>query len=544
MAGYGRGTSGIDRCTAFFLIFAASLEAIKIPLYGLIGAQGVSFAATALDLLAVFITVYVLGGYFTVRHLIRYRIRRKKYSSIRVIYETAFMPSLTGGIVLAVICASLSKYISGIAGADLNGSLVYCALSLSVVFLSVVGIICGYIESLTNDMPTVITSCIWSVLSIVLGLIGATSAYRYGCKVAALLRNDNIAYIYGAAGLMCGMAVSCLVVLVLWLLIYHSINHTMNDWLNEQSDYRSEKESRKNIRLSVFSVFIVFLFAALFFTMPHMLDRRLSFTFSEISDHEIRSLWAVADSKVFALIYVISFLLVIPFTAYKAPLASLLIRRDRDAFSSRFGMIMRIANYLLLPVSFFCIAAAKVITALGFGIDDAAAQSVMQLSGMTVLFLSLSIILILIYAAADDMKTVLESTLFSCAVQTILFVTLISIVHMSPEKAGAIALLVFYIINTVFLLVMKNYYTLHRNRWIANTIVNALCAVIAAIPVFLLQTVLFDRIGSLASLIILIIIYYVIYIILTLFLRVADLNNIDRLPGGRIIVTLADLFNL
>ena len=96
----------------------------------------------------------------------------------------------------------------------------------------------------------------------------------------------------------------------------------------------------------------------------------------------------------------------------------------------------------------------------------------------------------------------------------------------------------------ILLLFFLRDYLLEKNRYFRAYIMLLVSSVAAAIPIYLLSGLLTRETGYLAASLILAILYVLIYLMISLFTGAADLRNFDRLPGGRMIIALADLLGL
>lgn len=538
--GRGGALSGIDRCTGAFFIFAASFYLIRIPLYALIGADGAARLIPALELFVLFYASFVLAGTVTMRRCVRTRRLRRRTASIPGFVSAAGLPTLLAGLILAVLLAALSTPAAGVLGADRNMFLLFVCLAPSILFLSITGILRGYEEGMLVFGGSFLCYLAEAALTAAGALIGGRLAYNYGVKAAALLRNPSVAAIYGAFGAALGISAASLISLLLQLGCHLLSRGTIREYLESREELKGEPENLSDIRRAYWSSFLLTAAAFFFLTAPVLTDYRLSFHFSSLQDAQTRLLWASFGSKALPPVVMAALLLILPFPGFPARLGWYLADRNRKEFRKEFGILMRLAGYLLIPVSFFFMAASHIITSIGFGIDDKTAETALAFDAPAVYFLGIALLLVMLYLSVQDLTRLLLFTLAAYAVQTALCIMLL-LLHVSPELSGAVSFLVFTILLSALLLFGFYGAALRRNRWVRETVMAALCAVAAAIPVFLLSVPLYDHIGALPALLVLGALYLAVYVLLTIFLRVCDLRELHRIPGGDMIVMLSYL---
>lgn len=94
-------------------------------------------------------------------------------------------------------------------------------ISAPVLFLRVIsGVLEGYFQGSGTEMPTVAVSVLRQIFWLGLGLLFGNILQNYGEKVSALLLNDRISSMYGAAGFLLGMLLTEALLLLFLFLIY------------------------------------------------------------------------------------------------------------------------------------------------------------------------------------------------------------------------------------------------------------------------------------------------------------------------------------
>lgn len=523
-----------------FLVLCAVWSYLRILLTGLIGRQGTAYACPALELTAICILAFCLPVSMVLERSVRARFLRERYASIRKLMRISTLFSLISGGLMTLIFLLLCRPIALVAGGEAHMYLVIAAISPAFLMLVPMGVMHGYFRGIRMSIPAQTSVLLPAGLMAVLVPVAAASFRGYGESVGALLRDDSYSFVYGAVGAAAGVDGALLLTLLYWLFLMTATFRTRR--LRMPVEKQLEPETASALRRSFLRGLFPLCLSGILVGLPVLTDYRILHMAVEPKSLAMAG-WGAYYGKTLSLLYGTTALLLIPFSRYPKTMARVRREEDLPTFRSFFGMTMRLLGYVLFPVSFYFISAAKPITAvLSHSPDDAASVS-MQICGILVLLTGIGAELAMLYVQLNRVRQLAAACGISWAVQTVL-----SLLLTRQNEPGITVTAIPQTVSTamlvLLLLMFRKDELLQGSRYTRAYIFLLISSIAAAIPVYLLSGVLSEQMGFLASSVMLSILYILIYIPVSIVTGAADLRNFDRIPGGNLIVSLADLFGL
>ena len=200
---------------------------------------------------------------------------------------------------------------------------------------------------------------------------------------------------------------------------------------------------------------------------------------------------------------------------------------------------MRLFSGIAIPVSLFLASAAESLMTLGAPNGNVTAASSLQAISMIVFLGGLFLMLARLCTAGGRTRILAGSCGIAFLVQTI-FCVILSRQENPGVSVVSLPILFFFIIADLMLLFGTSEITLIRNRYVPDLLRVILSAAVPAVAVILLQNFLLPSVGAAGCVIVLVLVYFVLYILLALFMHALDLANCDLVPGGRLIIRLAE----
>lgn len=529
-----------DRNAASCLFLAAVWCFCHTGLLGMIGRQGLAYAGPAMEMTAIGFAALTLPASLVMDRMIRARYVRKKYASIRCLVRRGMLLSVLTGAVLTLLFFLLSRPLALLLGGEAHMALVIAAISPVFVLMLPMGVMHGYFRGIRMTIPALSTVLLPAILLAIFPIAFGAAARKVGTNVAALLRDESYPFVYGAAGAAAGVVAALVITLIYWMFLLTATYR--NRKKNLPAEQQTEPEQASSLLRSFLRETGWISASLLFLALPVLTNYRI---LHMAVDPKTRAMagWGAYYGKTLSLVFGTALLLFMPFTRYPQTMIRLMRKEDQSTSRSFFGMTMRLAGYSLFPFSFFYITAARPITAvIGNAADDAGAVS-LQISGILVLLSGIALLLGQLYIGLGRTKLLTTACAAAYLIQTALCFATTR--QSSPGiTVCAIPLTVFYLVLDILLLFFLRDYLLEKNRYFRAYIMLLVSSVAAAIPIYLLSGLLTRETGYLAASLILAILYVLIYLMISLFTGATDLRNFDRLPGGRMIIALADLLGL
>lgn len=535
-----RQVSSAGRVRSAILLYASIFMFMRIILVATAGKQSAAYAGPALELCLLFLVTIPYAVSVCLSRLIKSRMRRQRYSSIRILYKTALLFSIAAGLIAGGLTAVLNVPLSLLFGGEAHMYLCFLCAAPFFVITSAFGAFGGFYQGVRITPPAITSILAEAVLTCILSPLFANLLKQRGVLAGALLRDDSYPFVYAAAGVLLGADLAALIALIYWLSVRLLTGRRL---LRDMPDSaQREPESRRYLSRTLFTKIFLLAAAGFISFLPVLTDYRILHASVNVKTDAMVA-WGSYYAKTLPILAAAACLLILPFTGYCETLARYYRDGDIPTLRSYFGMMMRLAGYVLLPFSFFFIAAAEPVTAIIGNARDAAASVSMQINGILILLAGIDILLAFFYIEIDRTGRLALSAGIAYIVQT-LVCTAVSRQSDPGITVCAVPLLSFFIALTILLFFFMKEELVAGNRYFKAYLLMAVCAIAASIPVYILAQFLERETGFIAASIISFILYAAVYIVMSLFTGAADLRNIDRLPGGNFLLSLADLFNL
>ena len=520
-----------DLSLSSLLITAALLQFIRIPAAQVFGVECISILTVPLELVTVSLAVLSFAVSYAVQPVVSDYARRDRYYLIQRFIRLHFPVLVAGAAVVAV----LGSLVAVLIGRSRQAAFLP-VFALAILFLvSPSGLMQGAYTGIRSPGPVFLNWGLMALLTAIVPMALGRRLYRYGTKAGAILRNSQLPSLYAAMGLMIGLTVVFLIGFVFWVILYFLFLKHMDDRILTSG--RGDTESNMSIFFSFGERFAYLAITALMVSLPLVIDYGILKTRSESANFSAE--WGYLYSRVFPLLIGCVLVLFVPFTGFFTSFRNIAHTRGAATLRSFSTMVCRLAVYCTAPVSFFFLAAALVVTSLPKGIENRAATAGMQYGALILMFFMLCLVLILLGVAAAHALDVMLSSVIAFVVQT----AACYIITRTSDSITVVPLGMLLLFSVFFLLMMLALRRFIRPlpRWGRRFLVTIASAAAAAMIVSVLSERLYLMAGAYGALVILALVYGVIYLFATCYFGGVDLENIGRLPGGRLLMRLAEI---
>ncbi|MCR5345875.1 MAG: polysaccharide biosynthesis protein [Lachnospiraceae bacterium] len=172
----------------------------RIPMTNIIGDDGNNYYGSAFEVYNIMLLISSYSLPTAVSKFISGYRAVGDYKTVKRIYKTALMVSLTSGIIAALIVFFGASTITKVLKTPLS---VYALLVLapSLIILSVMGVLRGLFQGMGTMIPTAFSQIIEQIVNAIVSVTFAYILYNRGLKVGAVLGNSKqYASAFGAAG--------------------------------------------------------------------------------------------------------------------------------------------------------------------------------------------------------------------------------------------------------------------------------------------------------------------------------------------------------
>lgn len=529
-----------DTYTMIMILTMMGVLIFRIPLAHLIGDKGVAYFGMANEIYFVIAGTVAFGLSEAVTVLVKYRVKREQFKSTRWVLNGALV---TGGIIGAVFSIFFGTAGHFAAKNIMHMPLAGLAVTMmapAMFFFILTNVLRGYFQGNGSRVPSIHSQILHLIFLFVGGLIGTVLLRGYGVKVSALLQNEDYARAYGAMGASIGFLSASILcffhALILYLIYKSSLKKQMSREIQKNKD-----SGFRIVHMLLGTGVIYSLYFFLFNALP-LVDQYLVFFFGAAEDG-IVSAWGAYYGKCLVLIGVIGGLIHISCLGTVRRTVGYMDRQEYRVAREKLGILIHQCAAAVIPSAVFLAVFAENILGLLYPSVDSQTVIWVQLSSVVLVFFTYTLVFIEIFIKSRKMKyAVLTGSGAMILHIGILFFLL------KTTKLGITAVLIsniiFYVITSVvgFLLIRRFYQ--YRQEWMKSFAVTIVDSCIAGVIAMLLNKVFTPMIGMTASLISCLLTVIVVYIILLVVTRAFRREELEEIPGGKILILLAGLFHI
>ncbi|MDR0219775.1 MAG: oligosaccharide flippase family protein [Lachnospiraceae bacterium] len=536
--------------TAAFAALVLSL-AFRIPLMSVIGAEGVAFLAPVNELFLLGMAFFGNGLSEAVSGMVRYRSKREQYKNAHRVFRAALNITVIAAFLIAVFILVFHSYICRVIFLENFSRLPLLLIVPALVFMAFTCLLRGYFQGMGSHYPTVHSLILEQLFSFTLGILFAIYFLDYGQKVAAILRDQSFASTYGAMGAALGISLAAVIAFLHLLLIYYIYGRSIKQRIYD--DTTRQMETPGFLYQSLLWQAIPFGAVMVLYQANNLIDQRFFYYFT----NELANVGEVAGDK--ATVWGNYYGLFLPvvgifaaltcFTRDKAAknIAAAWMREEYGAVREHLMYAVQICVIVTIPLAVLvAVLAEPLVFLLGQGSSEVAARLLQSGSAMIV-FLAFSLFWLSLLKQFKKTLWLLVMAVGGLAVHIVALWLLLSRAEAAEGlilRVVAANLISFGFMFLVgFFLVTRwvNYTGDLMNRNLRTLIVTLLCSAVAGLMAMLLAMGIRTLIGSALTVLVCSAVALTAYTILMMLLRGLTAAELDRLPGGQVLVRLGRL---
>lgn len=533
---------------SFFVFYLMSVAVAMIAVAGMGGAASVYYASVPVLFCISFLTALIFGSCHVVNRQVNSRLRRGKIGNALLFYRSAkrgnFLLSVLPAILFGIFCIPLATALG-----ERYSYLVILSLLPALVFGSQLGPFFGYLMSVGLTRLVRICLSVLSVTTIAFSLIAMAFLSDKAEGIRLLLRKQELIYVYAGAGLGLGISAALLLTFILAGILCMFVSRELKSQEEPLSIDRDEKAREvlpyylrlllPSIVLSLIFFFVLFFNYRVGFA-THAGAGSLSFNMNT---------WGGFAGGTLPILILAAGLILLPFTAMPERFSRAFYNDRKNVLNHEFCLTMRLMGYVGFPISLYLFGAAKpIIQILHAGFGQAAKDGAilnLKLSCGSAFLLALAVLAVMVFSAASYEAVALVCAGTAAAADVLLYLILVNTLHFSIEAVG-LSFLVFLLVFDVMALILG------RQELLAATGLSyfydwrliLLSAVIPLVPVVLLNDFMTEEIIPVGGAILLLMLYTVLYVLFSILLQAADLRNVSKIPGGKYVVSFAQLLGV
>lgn len=555
------------------LILTASMAIVKIigaifkiPLFGILGAEGYGYFTSAYDLYNPLFTIATAGFPIAIAKMVSENIARKRFRDVRQIHKVSIpIFTILGTLGFLLMFGGTFIYANVINAPDVK----YATLTLAptIFFACLMSIYRGYYEGLRNMTPTAISEIIEAICKLSLGLIASTTIlsmglsefHSFGTVFGKAYENEALARSailpFAAAGAILGITVGSFIGFIYLLIRFKRLG----DGITQEELLTSpEPKSPKATVKTLISIAIPIAIGALVMNIASLVDatliqRRLfdiMTTNPEMLLNEYPNLITnetIANGKVHTMLYgcygsAATLMMLIPAVTQTFGISALpnvttawtegVHRKIKESIES----VMRITMLVTIPAGLGLAVMAKPIMQLLYlkgnnqGEVEVAA-SVLVILGIAAIFTSTSTPLCSMLQAVGRVDLPVKLLSIGVIIKIILNYTLVGVPEINIQGAGVGTLICYIFITTAafYLLCKEAHIVPNMISIFVKPLIAAICCAVSAIGSYsIIENFLPQKISTIVALIIAVIIYMFALVVF----KVITKTDVLMLPKG------------
>lgn len=516
---------------------------VRIPLTRMIGDQGVGFFAAGMEIFALVNAVMCYGISKAVAILVKYRVKRDMYKSARKIYRSAMIFTMLFSILAALFIFFFSEFIAHTFVLEYRGYLAIAAIAPAVLLSGPLGVMRGYLQGMGAMMPTVHSRLLEKFVMLTAGLALAAAMFSYGEKVAALLRNTEYAAAYGAMGASAGVSIACGIAALYLLLMKLAYGGTFKQQI--MGDTAKYVESNGQVISTFFSAALPYMICALLYNMNDLVDQRVfNYAINKQEKGSVRAAhWGVYYGKYSVVVGIVAILCTMAVISWVPKIAQMYDKQEYGEAKYRTGSAVHNLAVLTIPCAVWVAVLAKPIVSMLFIGDQDTAVKLLQTGSAVIILFAFGYFLMLLMQRIHKIRIVILGGLAAFLIHLVFLFILISSTKLGII-AVALGILVFWLAVCVAGFIGIVQYMQYSSEWIRTFGVTTAASGVSGLAGLLLSRVMLSWAGGIATFLVCIIVCMMIYLVLMILLKGIREDELEDMPGGRIIIVLAEKMRL
>lgn len=384
---------GSAMLTIASLISVLICAVFRIPLFNIIGVEGMAFFQLAFPICALMSLISTTGLPSAVAHLVSVRMAKGDRQSVQTIFYLALGSFAAVGIVLTVGLWLLSPSIAKSAGMIQAASVLQWAMPMIFLCLGLAALR-GYFQGLSMAMPGALSQLIGQVVKLVLGLILAWLWSDTSPERAAL---------GGILGVTIGEIISFLLMAVMYMLGFDQMQEM------KAPPIKARIKSRSKVTLRIWQKGLLLSLGAAIIPIILMIDSfsglRLVGAQSDAAIVAAPGQFAIYSGAVFPLVFFVAVIVMVFVNANSSHMTRLIVHQDFKALRQNVESTLRLSFALGLAAAVALWILAEPILGLLFG--SAMDESQIALGAMLLKVMSISA---LFASMGQSALTVLQNT--------------------------------------------------------------------------------------------------------------------------------------
>ncbi len=514
-----------------FIFVLLGILIMRVPVMLNIGADGSGLFGIATDLFMLIYVSLAMSLTYTLKASVTSASLKAQYRSVIKKVEAGTILSVIYAVVIGGVLAVTAEFLSKYLICEQRSQLVIYAAIPAMVFSLLSSSAKGYLLGCRLGGVYSAGNFLEAVLCVVFSMAGSGIGWDIGDKASVLLVNEDIKFIYGAAGAMAGVSAAELLCFIYWMIMLMIFIRPMKSLAAE--DNTTGGGSVAAIMRIMLGRIMPNLLIGLMISTYFLITMRIFF--SSYKD-ESRALYIFGEYNAVYL-SIICLGSIACFLAAAGRIRAIIRAQKKDEQNKMNRMLNSSFRFLLvssMPIALFLTALGGNIASL-LGVKDSSMilgyfyfYSVLAVSSAVWLFISVILI------EQSYISEAIINTAISYIISLLFAYTLIALMQ---SMAGAIiGMIMFTVMNGLLSGIMIKKKMGMRIRITSYIVKLFLCGAIYFAVLFALKWLLATYVGDLAAVLVGLVVGWLLYVFLIAQFHVLTDKQICQLPCGEIMV--------
>jgi stage V sporulation protein B len=483
--------------------------------------------------------------------MVRYRSKREQFRNAHRVFRAALNITVIIALVAMIVILIFHSFISRVVFLENFSRLPLLMIVPALVFMAFTCLLRGYFQGMGSPYPTVHSMILEQLFSFTLGILFAIYFLDYGQKVAAVLRDQSFAGSYGAMGAALGISLAALIAFLHLLLIYYLYGRSIKQRIYDDTTRQMETPGflyRSLLLQAVPTGAVMILYQA-----NNLIDQRIFYYFANVLTEAGAGAYdhAAAWGNYYGLLLPVTGILA-AFTCFARDktlksIGAALVREEYGAVREHLMYAVQICLIVTIPLAVLvAVLAEPLVVLLGQGNSEVGA-GLLQCGSALIVFFAFDLFWLSILKHFKKAVSLFIMVVGGLAVHIAALWLLLSqaeliegliwrVVAANLISFGFIFLVGFFLVAR-----MIGYPSDVLNRNLRTLVVTLLCSAVAGLMAKLLSLGIRALIGSALTLLVCAGIGLAAYVILMMLFRGLTASELDRIPGGQVLVRLGRL---
>ncbi|WP_408071085.1 hypothetical protein [Butyrivibrio sp. JL13D10] len=525
-----------DVVLASGMIFILAMMALLIVFFDMTGSDGVGFLAAPVVLFMIAYCVFICAFESTTREMVRNRLYRGQMLSAKKNVKQLMIISFVAGLIVTLLMAGLSIILANLIFHSPRSFYVLLLASPAFLFLSIQGVIRGYLSGSGYSLVSVISDAILTVITLVTTFLISNVVYDYGKKVDALMHVNDIAPAYGAIGAAMGISASALISLIFVVIVFLLRKNDLQEIAEESSPVMNNHKNEcvndliVNSLVAALTGILVFIDECVYLNVANKLHP---------NDNNINN-WGIYIGQCVSVVIFFVFMTALPFVKSWYGVHVSIVKKDYKAARSRLQNLIHFEAMLIFPVVIWLMLLAKTFNTVVFGKSNEAGAN-MVIMAIPVVIPGAVIIFQSFLLKQLKNKVVMLGNLVVGVIVHIAVLLSMSYAGGFGIHASIAAFAAMFVVQGI-LGIFEIKVMLDVNlMMIRNILLPLLASVLSGLAALLVNKLLVNVIGEILTFIIALLIAFLIYMVLLMILGSVNRYEVERMPFGDYFAIVSDM---